>query len=219
MNLDQSKKDALQENINEIISTDFIWCKEQLIRSREKVRIEDADLWMRYRNAMDRLLLVQRGIIFGEFPSPNSLNVNIESEKIEELGLTYSSNPDDILQYSEYLFRNCGVEAWVQAAEILIGALSMRINSFDHHGDKTEANHYLEKALELQAEARLSRSSSHTVAVSYYKKSVKEAKSGLNLLEKVNPYTRGSFWVGIGIFLLAAISLIISLALAFTIRG
>jgi len=135
------------------------------------------------------------------------------------IGLTDSSNPDDILQYSEYLFRNCGVEAWVQAAEILIGALSMRINSFDHHGDKTEANHYLEKALELQAEARLSRSSSHTVAVSYYKKSVKEAKSGLNLLEKVNPYTRGRFWVGIGIFLLAAISLIISLALAFTIRG
>ena len=82
--------------------------------------IEDAELWMRYRNAMDRLLLVQRGINFGEFPSPNSLNEDIEAENIEEVGLTDSSNPDDILRYAEYLFRNCGVEAWVQAAETLI---------------------------------------------------------------------------------------------------
>ena len=208
MNLDQSKKDALQENINEIISTDFIWCKEQLIRSREKVRIEDADLWMRYRNAMDRLLLVQRGINFGEFPSPNLVTEDIEDEDIKETELTDSSNPDDILRYSEYLFRNCGVEAWVQAAEILIGALSMRINSFDHHGDKTEANHYLEKALELQADARLARSSSHTLAVSYYKKSAEKSKSGLDLLEKVNPYTRGSFWITIVMLILAIIALL-----------
>jgi hypothetical protein len=213
MILDPSKKDELQESINNLIATDFIWCKEQIIRSRELVPIEDAELWMRYRNAMDRLLLVQRGINFGEFPSQNSLNEDIEAENIEVVGLTDSSNPDDILRYSEYLFRNCGVEAWVQAAETLIGLLNIRINSFSYHGDVAKANSYLEKALELQADARLARSSSHMLAVSYYKKSTKEAKSGLDLLEKVNPYTRGSFWIGIGIFLIATISLLIRIAI------
>ncbi|MCK4732403.1 MAG: hypothetical protein KAT65_08090 [Methanophagales archaeon] len=208
MILDPSKKDELQESINNLITTDFVWCKEQIIRSRELVPIEDAELWMRYRNAMDRLLLVQRGINFGEFPSPNSLNEDIGAENIEEVGLTDSSNPDDILQYSEYLFRNCGVEAWVQAAETLIGLLNIRINSFSYHGDVAKANSFLKKALELQADARLARSSSHMVAVSYYKKSTKEAQSGLDLLEKINPYTRGSFWIGIGILLIAAVSLI-----------
>lgn len=213
MILDPSKKDELQESINNLITTDFIWCKEQIIRSRGLVPIEDAELWMRYRNAMDRLLLVQRGIIFGEFPSPNSLNEDREAENIEEVGLTDSSNPDDILRYSEYLFRNCGVEAWVQATETLIGLLNIRINSFTYHGDVAKANSFLKKALELQADARLARSSSHMVAVSYYKKSTKEAKSGLDLLEKVNPYTRGSFWIGIGILLIAAVSLLISIAI------
>ena len=214
MILDPSKKDELQETIRNIIATDFLWCKEQLIRSRELVLIEDAELWMRYRNAMDRLLLVQRGIIFGEFPSQNSLNEDIEAENIEEVGLTDSSNPDDILRYSEYLFRNCGVEAWVQAAEMLIGLLNIRINSFSYHGDVAKANSYLKEALKSQADARLARSSSHTLAVSYYKKSAKKAQSGLDLLEKVNPYTRGSFWIGIGIFLLAAVTLTVSLIMA-----
>ena len=214
MILDPSKKDELQETIRNIIATDFLWCKEQLIRSRELVLIEDAELWMRYRNAMDRLLLVQRGIIFGEFPSQNSLNEDIEAENIEEVGLTDSSNPDDILRYSEYLFRNCGVEAWVQAAEMLIGLLNIRINSFSYHGDVAKANSYLKEALKSQADARLARSSSHTLAVSYYKKSAKKAQSGLDLLEKVNPYARGSFWVGIGIFLLAAVTLTVSLIMA-----
>jgi len=197
-----------KKGINNLIATDFLWCKEQIIRSRELVPIEDAELWMRYRNAMDRLLLVQRGINFGEFPSPNLVTEDIGAEAIEEVGLTDSSNPDDILRYSEYLFRNCGVEAWVQATETLIGLLEIRINSFSYHGDKAKANSYLKEALKLQAEARLARSSSHTVAVSYYKKSTKEAQSGLDLLEKVNPYTRGSFWIGIGILLIAAVSLI-----------
>ena len=214
MILDPSKKDELQETIRNIIATDFIWCKEQIIRSRELVLIEDAELWMRYRNAMDRLLLVQRGINFGEFPSQNSLNEDIEAENIEEVGLTDSSNPDDILRYSEYLFRNCGVEAWVQAAEMLIGLLNIRINSFSYHGDVAKANSYLKEALKSQADARLARSSSHTLAVSYYKKSAKKAQSGLDLLEKVNPYTRGSFWIGIGIFLLAAVTLTVSLIMA-----
>ena len=214
MILDPSKKDELQETISNIIATDFLWCKEQLIRSRELVQIEDAELWMRYRNAMDRLLLVQRGINFGEFPSQNSLNEDIEAENIDEVGLTDSSNPaDDILRYSEYLFRNCGVEAWVQATETLIGLLNIRINSFSYHGNVAKANFYLKEALELQADARLARSSSHMLAVSYYKKSTKEAKSGLDLLEKVNPYTRGSFWIGIGIFLIATISLLIRIAI------
>ena len=214
MILDPSKKDELQETISNIIATDFLWCKEQLIRSRELVPIEDAELWMRYRNAMDRLLLIQRGINFGEFPSPNSLNGDIEAENIEEVGLTDSSNPDDILRYSEYLFRNCGVEAWVQATEMLIGLLNICINSFKYHGDKAKANSYLKEALKSQADARLARSSSHTLAVSYYKKSAKKAESGLDLLEEVNPYARGSFWVGIGIFIIATVTLTVSLIMA-----
>jgi hypothetical protein len=208
MYLDQSKKDELQEGINNLITTEFPWCKEQLIKSRAFVQIEDAELWMRYRNAMDRLLLVQRGINFGEFPSPNLVTEDIEDEDIKETELTDSSNPDDILRYSEYLFRNCGVEAWVQATETLIGLLNIRINSFKYHGDKAKANSYLNEALKLQAEARLARSSSHTVSVHHYKKSVEKSKSGLFLLEKVNPYTRGSFWAAIGIFTVAIIALL-----------
>ena len=71
MFLDQSKKDELPKGINNLIATEFPWCKEQIIKSREFVPIEDAELWMRYKNVMDRLLLVQRGINFGEFLSPN----------------------------------------------------------------------------------------------------------------------------------------------------
>ena len=208
MFLDQSKKDELQKGINNLIATEFPWCKEQIIKSREFVPIEDAELWMRYRNAMDRLLLVQRGINFGEFPSPN-----LVTEDIKETELTDSSNPDDILRYSEYLFRNCGVEAWVQATETLIGLLEIRINSFSYHGDKAKANSYLKEALKSQAEARLARSSSHTVSVSYYKKSIGKAESGLVLLEKVNPYTRGSFWAAIGILIIAIIALLHNLSI------
>lgn len=213
MFLDQSKKDELQKDINNLIANEFPWCKEQIIKSREFVPIEDAELWMRYRNAMDRLLLVQRGINFGEFPSPNLVTEDIVHEDSEEAGLTDSSNPDDILRYSEYLFRNCGVEAWVQATETLIGLLEIRINSFSYHGDKAKANSYLKKALKSQAEARLARSSSHTVSVSYYKKSIGKAESGLVLLEKVNPYTRGSFWAAIGILIVAIIALLHNLSI------
>ena len=209
MILDKSKKDELQERINDLIATDFLWCKEQIIRSRALVPIEDAELWMRYRNAMDRLLLVQRAINFGEFPSPNSINGDIKAEISEGIGLAVSSNPNDILQYSEYLFRNCGVESWVQATETLIGLLEIRINSLSYHGDKSKANSYLKKALSLQADARLARSSSHTTSVFYYKESSEKAERGLVLLEKVNPYTRGSFWVGIGIFIVSLVSLLI----------
>ena len=208
MILDQSKKDELQERIDDLITTDFLWCKEQIIRSRAFVPIEDADLWMRYRNAMDRLLLVQRAINFGEFPSPNSINEDIEAEIIEEIGLVDSSNPNVVLQYSEYLFRNCGVESWVQATETLIGLLNRRINLFSYHGDKSKANTYLKEALDLQAEARLSRSISHTLSVFYYKKSAEKTKSGLDILEKVNPYTRGSFWITIVMLILAIIALL-----------
>ena len=213
MFLDQSKKDELQKGINNLLATEFPWCKEQIIKSREFVPIEDAELWMRYRNAMDRLLLVQRGINFGEFQSPNLVTEDREPEGSEEAGLTDSSNPDDILRYSEYLFRNCGVEAWVQATETLIGLLEIRINSFSYHGDKAKANSYLKKALKSQAEARLARSSSHIVSVSYYKKSIGKAESGLVLLEKVNPYTRGSFWAAIGILIVAIIALLHNLSI------
>jgi len=203
MILDQSKKDELQEGINSLIANEFPWCKEQIIKSREFVPIEDAELWMRYRNAMDRLLSVQRGVIFGEFPSPNLATDGAESE---------DSNPDDILRYSEYLFRNCGVEAWVQTTEMLIGLLEIRINSFSYHGDKAKANSYLKEALKLQADARLARSGSHRTSVSYYKKSTEKAESGLDILERVNPYTRGSFWIGIGILVIAIISFLYNLS-------
>ncbi len=208
MILDQPIKDKLQEGINNLITTEFPWCKEQIIRSREIVPIEDAELWMRYRNAMDRLLSIQRGINFGEFPSPNLVTEDIEAEDIRKVGITDPINPNEILQYSAYLFRNCGVEAWVQATEHLIGLLEIRINSFSYHGDKAKANSYLKEALKLQAEARLARSSSHILSVHYYKKSAEKAESGLNLLEKVNPYTRGSFWIGIGILIVAVIALL-----------
>jgi len=67
MKLEDSIKEELQNGINELIRIDFPWCKEQIIRTRELVDIEDAELWMRYRNAMDRLLCLQRGIIFRDF--------------------------------------------------------------------------------------------------------------------------------------------------------
>lgn len=213
MILDPSKKEKLQGGIDNLIAVEFPWCKEQIIKSREFVPIEDAELWMRYRNAMDRLLSIQRGINFGEFPSPNLATEDIEAEDIKEVGLTESSNPEDILRYSEYLFRNCGVEAWVQATEALIGLLEIRINSFSYHGDKAKANSYLKEALKLQADARLARSSSHILSVSYYKKSIEKAESGLVLLEKVNPYTRGSFWASIGIFILAIMALLHNLSI------
>jgi len=208
MILDQTTKDSLQDGINNLVASEFPWCKEQIIRSREIVPIEDADLWMRYRNAMDRLLSIQRGINFGEFPSPNLAFEIIDSDTMSEFRITDPLNPHDILQYSTYLFRNCGVEAWVQSTETLIGLLDLRINSFSYNGDKAKANLYLKKALKEQAEARLARSSSHLISVEYYKKAAKTAESGLDILEKVNPYTRGSFWIGIGIFIVAIIALL-----------
>jgi len=211
MILDHPLKDELQNGINELIATEFPWCKEQIIRSREIVPIEDAELWMRYRNAMDRLLSIQRGINFSEFPSPNLATEDIEVQYIERGGITDPIDPNEILQYSAYLFRNCGVEAWVQATEHLIGLLEIRINSFSYHGDKAKANLYLKEALKLQADARIARSSTHRLCVNFYEKAAEKAESGLNLLEKVNPYTRGSFWIGIGIFIVAIISLLFSI--------
>ena len=105
------------------------------------------------------------------------------------------------------------IEAWVQATETLIGLLEIRINSFSYHGDKAKANLYLKQALKQQAEARLIWSSSHLISVEYYKKAAKKAESGLDILEKVNPYTRGSFWIAIGIFLVAIIALLHNLSI------
>lgn len=206
MILDSSAKTELQQIIDEIVSNEFPWSKEQIIRTRELVPIEDAELWMRYRNAMDRLLSVQHGINHGEFPS-----YNLVTENIEDYTLDDPSNPYDILQYSTYLFRNSGVEAWVQAAETLIGLLEIRINSFSYNGDKARANACLKGALRLQSEARIARSTSHKISVSFYKRAAEKAQNGLDLLEVVNPYTRGSFWIGIGILLLALITLFINL--------
>lgn len=213
MILDQPAKDKLQEGIDNLIANEFPWCKEQIIKSREFIPIEDADLWMRYRNAMDRLISIQRGINFGEFPSPKLITEDIEAEDIMEVGLSDPLSPNDILRYSEYLFRNCGVEAWVQATETLIGLLEIRINSFSYHGNKEKSNLFIKEALKLQAEARLARSSSHMLSVSYYKKATEKAESGLALLEKVNPYTRGSFWIAIVILIVAIIALLHNLSI------
>ena len=93
MILDQTTKGNLQDGINNLVANEFPWCKEQIIRSREIVPIEDADLWMRYRNAMDRLLSIQRGINFGEFPSPNLAIENIDSEDMSGIKITNPLNP------------------------------------------------------------------------------------------------------------------------------
>ncbi|MCX9011865.1 MAG: hypothetical protein OIN66_12170 [Candidatus Methanoperedens sp.] len=206
MILDPSTKTELQEGINKIISDEFPWSKEQIIRTRELVPIEDAELWMRYRNAMDRLLSVQRGVNSGEFPSRN-----LVTEDIEDYTLDDPSSPHDILLYSTYLFRNSGVEAWVQATETLIGLLEIRINSFSYNGDKAKANACLKESLKHQSDARMARSSSHKISVALYKRAAEKAQTGLDLLDVVNPYTRGSFWIGIGILLLALITLFINI--------
>jgi hypothetical protein len=41
----------------------------------------------------------------------------------------------------------------------------------------------------------------------------KKAQNGLDLLEKVNPYTRENFWVGLGIFIIAPVSFLIKIAI------
>ena len=84
----------------------------------------------------------------------------------------------------------------------------IRLFRQSHHGNKEKSNLFIKEALKLQAEARLARSSSHMLSVSYYKKATEKAESGLALLEKVNPYTRGSFWIAIGILIVAIIALL-----------
>jgi hypothetical protein len=209
MKLEPAIKEELQQGINELIRVEFPWCKEQIIRTRELVDIEDAEIWMRYRNGMDRLLCLQRGINLSEFPSPDFAVELIDIEKIGENTID-SLNPHDILQYSAYLFRNCGVEAWVQATETLIGLLSMRINSFSYDGEKTKANIKLKRALKHQADGRMARSSSHLQSVSSYKKASEKAVEGLVLLNKVNPYTRFNFWIGIILIIIALLTLILN---------
>lgn len=208
MKLEPAIKEELQQGINEIIISEFPWCKEQIIRTRERVEIEDAEIWMRYRNGMDRLLCLQRGINFGEFPSPDSAIEPIEKEDTDAIDIDVL-NPHDILQYSTYLFRNAGVEAWVQATETLIGLLSMRINSFSYDGNKTEAHIKLKRALKYQADGRMLRSSSHLLSVESYKKASKKAYEGMVLLNKINPYTRGNFWFGIIFIIIGFLTLIV----------
>ena len=207
MKLEPAIKEELQQGINEIIASEFPWCKEQIIRTRELVEIEDAEIWMRYRNGMDRLLCLQRGINLSEFPSPELAVEPIDSEDTGAIDID-CLNPHDILQYSTYLFRNCGVEAWVQATETLIGVLSMRINSFSYDGNKTEANIKLKRALKYQANGRMARSSSHLLSVDSYKKASKKAVEGILLLNKVNPYTKANFWFGICLIIIAVLTLL-----------
>lgn len=207
MKLEGSIKEELQQGINDILRDDFPWCKEQIIRTRELVGIEDAELWMRYRNGMDRLLSLQRGINLGEFPSSDLAFEQIDIRKMD--GITINRiNPHDTLDYSAYLFRNCGVEAWIQAAETLIGLLSMRINSFSYDGDKKKANTKLKEALKHQADGRMARSSSHMLAVRFYEQASENAVEGLELLNKVNPYTRQSFWIGIFVLIISILILV-----------
>ena len=167
---------------------------------------------MRYRNAMDRLLSIQRGINFGEFPSPDLVNNGLEISEVDGVQVD-SLDPRKILQYSTYLFRNCGVEAWVQATETLIGLLDIRINSISYDGEKTKANRLLKESLKLQANGRLARSSSHLYSVDHYKKASEKAVAGLDLLNKVNPYTVSSFWVAIIMLIISFISVFLTIFL------
>ena len=43
MKIEGSIKEELQGGINELIKDDFPWCKEQIIRTRELVDVEDAE--------------------------------------------------------------------------------------------------------------------------------------------------------------------------------
>lgn len=186
MKLDEAYIKKLQPKIAECLE-DFASCKKEIIESRELIaqRIEDTSLWMRYRNALDRLATVQLGIVRGEFPPSNNPKI-MEGEE---------DPPEKILEYSSYLFRNTAVEAWVQATENLLGLLRIRIDSREWFGDKNFALQKLEEAIKIEAEARQLRSPSMKATVFKYRQVADKANDGLKVLTMKKPYTRWSFYV------------------------
>ncbi len=184
MKIDNAYKQKLQPKINECLN-DFAWCKKEIISSRELITqaVEDSNLWMRYRNALDRLATVQLGVYKGEFP-PNGNPDVLEAD-----------TPEKVLEYSSYLFRNTAVEAWVQAAAIMVGILRIRIDSREWFGDKIRALSKLEEAIKIEADARNTRSVSMEATVSKYKQVVEKANEGIQLLTRADPYTRWSLYI------------------------
>lgn len=184
MKLDEEYIKKLQPKIIEC-HRDFSMCKKEIISSRELITqdIEDSNIWMRYRNALDRLATVQLAIYDGEFPPKSNLEV-LEVD-----------TPEKVLEYSSYLFRNTAVEAWVQAAALTVGILRMRIDSISWYGDRVLALSYLEEAIKIEADARLTRSISVEGTISKYKQVVERANRGLGLLKQEGPYVRLSLYV------------------------
>jgi hypothetical protein len=195
MKLDEEYVKNLQPKITECLK-DFALCKKEIISSRELITqdIEDSNIWMRYRNALDRLATVQLAIQEGEFPPKSNFEI-LEAD-----------TPEKVLEYSSYLFRNTAVEAWVQAAALMVGILRMRIDSMAWYGDKVLALSNLEEAINIEAEARLTRSVSVESTISKYKQVVVRANKGLGLLKQEGPYTRWSL-----IFLILTIIVIIAI--------
>lgn len=184
MKLDEEYIIKLQPQIRECLR-DFSICKKEIISSRELITqtIEDSNIWMRYRNALDRLVTVQLSICEGEFPPKTNPDV-LESD-----------TPEKVLEYSSYLFKNTAVEAWVQAAALMVGILRIRIDSMAWYGDKVLALSKLEEAIKIETEARLARSVSVEATISKYKQVVEQANEGIGLLRQEGPYVRWSLYL------------------------
>lgn len=141
MAIDRGKRRRINERLKRFYLTDFPFAKRNLIESRQSpgIEIEDPNLWMRHRNALDRVAEVQAMLAAGEIPES-------------------SDDPEKIVEWASYLIRNTAVEAWAQASSFVIGRLSRILEQFDTKGDTSAARDWLYRAQEEDGIARQRRS-------------------------------------------------------------
>jgi hypothetical protein len=181
----------VQETINRLITDVFPRCKDELTEATTLSGLQDPELWVMYRNAMDRVLTAQRNLL---------INENIDF--------------DETLKAAEYQFHNLAVESWVKTANFYIGLLELRLDSGEYGGSIDLARMHLRSAMHAKEECRKKRSESYIEALANAKKAAQEAIQGLDKMQKIPRLQTLNIWlffVNVGLAILNTVLVLLHL--------
>lgn len=194
MQLSKAECGRLQRRIDGILTSEFPWAKERLLASRRRIHVdiptEDTNLWLRFRNALDRVATVQSYVILKKVPDPPLNPLETSTEIPEGYTLPPDDKPDAILDYARYLFINTAIESWRFTADLAITRLQCLLVEPDYIGDAHRAEAQLDVAKKHEVKGRTFRSSNSKQAIGHFEQATDAAIAGIELFRKTTPNER-----------------------------
>lgn len=194
MDLSKAQCVRLQRRINGILTSEFPWAKEKLLASRRRISpdipTEDTNLWLRFRNALDRVATVQSYVILRKVPDPPLNRLETPTEIPEDYELPADDDPDAILDYARYLFINTAIEGWRFTADLAITRLQSLLVEPEYTGDAHRGDQKLKAAQRHEGVGRTYRSSNSKQAIAHFEKATEAAIAGIQYFRKTTPDER-----------------------------